>query len=219
MISTTNKFEQLPQEKQSRIVNASISEFAEKDYETASMNTVVSQAGISKGSLFNYFKTKSVLYDHIYKLALGEVKSYLRKVRDETAGFSFDKRLSKIVDSGVQFITEHPRLAKIYFRLIYSADSPNREKIVSELQKLSNDYLGEIIQDAMDRNELNPNLDKGQAVFFLDSVLNRFLKEFHEALSNGNADQFNRGEWVKGITTLFTKGLSWNAKTQSRKEI
>jgi AcrR family transcriptional regulator len=189
-------------------VNASISEFAEKDYETASMNTVVSQAGISKGSLFNYFKTKSVLYDHIYKLALGEVKSYLRKVRDETAGFSFDKRLSKIVDSGVQFITEHPRLAKIYFRLIYSADSPNREKIVSELQKLSNDYLGEIIQDAMDRNELNPNLDKGQAVFFLDSVLNRFLKEFHEALSNGNADQFNRGEWVKGITTLFTKGLS-----------
>ena len=208
MISTTNKFEQLPQEKQSRIVNASISEFAEKDYETASMNTVVSQAGISKGSLFNYFKTKSVLYDHIYKLALGEVKSYLRKVRDETAGFSFDKRLSKIVDSGVQFITEHPRLAKIYFRLISSADSPNREKIVSELQKLSNDYLGEIIQDAMDRNELNPNLDKGQAVFFLDSVLNRFLKEFHEALSNGNADQFNRGEWVKGITTLFTKGLS-----------
>ena len=208
MISTTNKFEQLPQEKQSRIVNASISEFAEKDYETASMNTVVSQAGISKGSLFNYFKTKSVLYDHIYKLALGEVKSYLRKVRDETAGFSFDKRLSKIVDSGVQFITEHPRLAKIYFRLIYSADSPNREKIVSELQKLSNDYLGEIIQDAMDRNELNPNLDKGQAVFFLDSVLNRFLKEFHEALSNGNTDQFNRGEWVKGITTLFTKGLS-----------
>jgi len=208
MISTTNKFEQLPQEKQSRIVNASISEFAEKDYETASMNTVVSQAGISKGSLFNYFKTKSVLYDHIYKLALGEVKSYLRKVRDETAGFSFDKRLSKIVDSGVQFITEHPRLAKIYFRLIYSADSPNREKIVSELQKLSNDYLGEIIQDAMDRNELNPNLDKGQAVFFLDSVLNRFLKEFHEALSNGNADHFNRGEWEKGITTLFTKGLS-----------
>ena len=65
MIASTNKFEQLPLEKQSRIVNASISEFAEKDYETASMNTVVNQAGISKGSLFNYFKTKSILYDHI----------------------------------------------------------------------------------------------------------------------------------------------------------
>ncbi|MBT3518703.1 MAG: TetR/AcrR family transcriptional regulator [Candidatus Marinimicrobia bacterium] len=208
MISLNNKFEQLPEEKQSRIVNASISEFAEKDYETASMNTVVNQAGISKGSLFNYFKTKSLLYDHIYKLALGEVKSYLRKVRDETVDLPFEKRLSKIVDSGVQFIMEHPRLAKIYFRLIYSADSPNRKKIVSELQKLSNDYLGEIIQDAMDQSELDPNLNQGQAVFFLDSVLNRFLKDYHEAISQGDANQFNRDEWVKGITTLFTKGLS-----------
>ncbi|MCS5625500.1 MAG: TetR/AcrR family transcriptional regulator [Candidatus Marinimicrobia bacterium] len=208
MISNTNKFEQLPQEKQSRIVNASISEFAEKDYETASMNTVVNQAGISKGSLFNYFKTKSVLYDHIYQLALGEVKLYLRDVRDETIDLSFENRLSKIVDSGVLFITEHPRLARIYFRLVYSGDSPNRKKIVHELQAMSDDYLGNIIQDAMGRNELNPNLDKAQSIFFLDAVLNRFLKEYHEAMEMGSQQQYDRKEWVGGIATLFIKGFS-----------
>ena len=208
MISNTNKFEQLPEEKQSRIVNASISEFAEKNYETASMNTVVNLAGISKGSLFNYFKTKSVLYDHIYQLALGEVKLYLREVRDETIDLSFENRLSKVVDSGVLFITEHPRLARIYFRLVYSGDSPNREKIVNELQAMSDDYLGNIIQDAMDRNELNPNLDKSQSVFFLDAVLNRFLKEYHLVMNQRSQDTFDKEEWVKGITKLFTKGLS-----------
>lgn len=208
MISNTNKFEQLPEEKQSRIVNASISEFAEKDYETASMNTVVNLAGISKGSLFNYFKTKSVLYDHIYQLALGEVKLYLRDVRDETIDLSFENRLSKVVDSGVLFITEHPRLARIYFRLVYSGDSPNRKKIVNELQAMSDDYLGNIIQDAMDRNELNPNLDKSQSVFFLDAVLNRFLKEYHLVMNQRSQDTFDKEEWVKGITKLFTKGLS-----------
>jgi AcrR family transcriptional regulator len=208
MISNTNKFEQLPEEKQSRIVNASISEFAEKDYETASMNTVVNQAGISKGSLFNYFKTKSVLYDHIYQLALGEVKLYLRDVRDETIDLSFENRLSKVVDSGVLFITEHPRLARIYFRLVYSGDSPNRKKIVNELQDMSDDYLGNIIQDAMDRNELNPNLDKSQSVFFLDAVLNRFLKEYHLVMNQRSQNTFDKEEWVKGITKLFTKGLS-----------
>jgi len=208
MISNTNKFEQLPEEKQSRIVDASISEFAEKDYETASMNTVVNLAGISKGSLFNYFKTKSVLYDHIYQLALGEVKLYLRDVRDETIDLSFENRLSKVVDSGVLFITEHPRLARIYFRLVYSGDSPNRKKIVNELQAMSDDYLGNIIQDAMDRNELNPNLDKSQSVFFLDAVLNRFLKEYHLVMNQRSQDTFDKEEWVKGITKLFTKGLS-----------
>ena len=208
MISNTNKFEQLPEEKQSRIVNASISEFAEKNYETASMNTVVNLAGISKGSLFNYFKTKSVLYDHIYQLALGEVKLYLRDVRDETIDLSFENRLSKVVDSGVLFIMEHPRLARIYFRLVYSGDSPNRKKIVNELQDMSDDYLGNIIQDAMDRNELNPNLDKSQSVFFLDAVLNRFLKEYHLVMNQRSQDTFDKEEWVKGITKLFTKGLS-----------
>lgn len=206
MISSTNKFEKLPIEKQARIVDASISEFAERDYETASMNKVVVRAGIAKGSLFNYFKTKGSLYYHIYHLAMGEVKSYLRKVRDETADLPFEERLTKIVDSGVQFITDHPRLARIYFRLIYSEDSPDRQKIVAELQQLSDDYLGEIIQDAMDRNELDPNLNKSQAVFYLDAVLNRFLKEFHESSSNGS--QFDRDEWVKGITIFFSKGLN-----------
>jgi len=204
MISTTNKFEQLPVEKQTRIVDASISEFAQRDYETASMNKVVERAGIAKGSLFNYFKTKGSLYYHIYHLAIGEVKSYLRKVRDETAELPFEDRLAKIVDSGVQFISDHPRLARIYFRLIYSADSPDRQKIVSELQKLSDDYLGEIIQDAMDRGEVDSKLNKTQTIFYLDAVLNRFLKEYHES-SNGN--QFDRDEWVKGITTFFIKGL------------
>ena len=202
-----NNFEKLPLEKKNRILDASISEFADKEYNSASMNKVVARAGIAKGSLFNYFKTKSSLYNHIYTLALNEVKAYLRKVRDETAELTFDKRLHKIVNAGVRFITGHPRLARIYFRLIYSGDSPNRVKIMNELQKMSNDYLGEIIQIAVERKELDSQLDKAQAVFFLDAVLNRFLKEYHEALEVGNKDQFDREKWVKGITELFTKGL------------
>ncbi len=205
MISSTKKFEQLPIEKQARIVNASISEFAERGYKTASMNKVVERAGIAKGSLFNYFKTKRSLYYHIYQLAISEVKSYLRKVRDETADLPFEERLANVVDSGVQFISDHPRLAQIYFGLIYSADSPNRKKIVADLQQLSDDYLGKIIQDALDQNELNLNLDKSKAVFYMDAVLTRFLKEYHEISSNGN--QFDRYEWVVGITQLFSKGF------------
>ena len=202
-----NNFEKLPLEKKNRILDASISEFADKEYNSASMNKVVAQAGIAKGSLFNYFKTKNSLYNHIYTLALNEVKAYLRKVRDETAELTFDKRLHKIVNAGVRFITEHPRLARIYFRLIYSGDSPNRVKIMNELQEMSHDYLGEIIQVAVERNELDSRLDKAQAVFFLDAILNRFLKGYHEALDDGNKDHFDREKWVKGITDFFTKGL------------
>lgn len=207
MISATAQFSHLSPEKKARIINASISEFSEKGYDTASMNKVVELAGISKGSLFNYFKSKSSLYFYIYNMALREVKDFLQKVREDTRDQSFPLRLEKIIDAGVQFITDHPRLARIYFRLVYSGDSPRKKEILTELRSISDEYLGSIIQDAMDRKELDPNLDLSQSVFFLDSVLNRFLKDYHESIGSEDENYFNRSDWVKGITQFFSKGL------------
>jgi hypothetical protein len=73
---------------------------------------------------------------------------------------------------------------------------------------MSEEYLGNIIQDAMDRNELDSSINKAQSVFFLDAVLNRFLKEYHEAMEMGSQQQYDRKEWVSGIATLFVKGFS-----------
>jgi AcrR family transcriptional regulator len=50
-------------DKRSRIINASIEEFAEYSYEKASTNNIVKKAGISKGLLFHYFGSKKDLYD------------------------------------------------------------------------------------------------------------------------------------------------------------
>ena len=80
MRSQTSKFETLSQEKRTRILNASISEFSKNEYESASMNSIVQEAKISKGALFNYFVNKSELYNYIYKLAVRKVKKYLKKV-------------------------------------------------------------------------------------------------------------------------------------------
>lgn len=207
MNSSTNQFIRLTPEKQARIVDASISEFSDKGYETASMNKVVELAGISKGSLFNYFKSKSSLYFYIYNLALREVKGFLHTVREDTQNQPFPERLEKIIDAGVQFIIDHPRLARIYFRLVYSGDSPRRKEILTELRSISDEYLGSVIQDAINRKELDPGLNLSQSVFFLDSVLNRFLKDYHEAMGSEDRRHFDRNDWVKGITQFFSKGL------------
>ena len=139
-------FSKLTPDKQNRILDASINEFSEKGYQTASMNRVVDSAGIAKGSLFNYFKTKSSLFIYVYGLALDNVKDYLRTVKDKTRNDSFFIRLEKIMFAGVEFIQDHPRLARIYFRILYTSDSPHSREILIELRKLSTGYLSEIIQ-------------------------------------------------------------------------
>ena len=55
-------------EKRDRVINAAMKEFA-KGFKSACTDTIVREAGISKGLLFHYFGTKDGLYDFILKNA------------------------------------------------------------------------------------------------------------------------------------------------------
>jgi len=65
-------FYSLENSKQERIINAALKEFARSGYEKASTNEIIKEAGISKGSLFNYFNSKEELYlflfDYVVKI-------------------------------------------------------------------------------------------------------------------------------------------------------
>jgi len=55
-------------EKRDRIISAAMKEFS-KGYKSANTDTIVREAGISKGLLFHYFGTKEGLYEFILKNA------------------------------------------------------------------------------------------------------------------------------------------------------
>ncbi len=59
MTVISEKLKSLTLDKQERIINASLAEFARNGYERASTNEIVKEAGISKGSLFVYFNNKT----------------------------------------------------------------------------------------------------------------------------------------------------------------
>ena len=73
--TATEMFLKLDEEKRERVLSAAINEFADKNYNNASMNVVVKTAGISKGALFKYFRSKAGLFGFVYKMALGCVKT------------------------------------------------------------------------------------------------------------------------------------------------
>ena len=59
------KFFEIKNEKQERILNAAIKVFALNGYRKASTDVIVTDAGISKGLLFHYFTNKLSLYEYI----------------------------------------------------------------------------------------------------------------------------------------------------------
>ncbi len=207
--TSTNKFTQLAESKQKSIIDASVYEIANNGFKNASVNKIVEKAGISKGSLFNYFKSKNLLFDHIYQIALREVKTYLAKVRDESENDDFFTRFSKIINSGIAFINKHPRLARIYFRLLNSNDSPHGKAIIKKLHSEAIHYLTDFVETGIERNELRSALNSTTVAFLMESILNRILQvHYLEIFDTKSELSKNNNNWINEIVNTLKMGLS-----------
>ena len=65
--------------RRNRILEAALTEFANKGYKKASTNTIVREAKVSKGLLFHYFISKKDLYIYIFKFAKDTIQAELFK--------------------------------------------------------------------------------------------------------------------------------------------
>lgn len=61
------KFEELSQEKQRRIIDAGMEVFGRNEYKKANTEDIAAKAGISKGLLFYYFKDKKSFYMYLFQ--------------------------------------------------------------------------------------------------------------------------------------------------------
>jgi AcrR family transcriptional regulator len=206
----TERFLKLLPEKQRRILDAAIREFADKGYAGASMNRVVEDAGISKGALFQYFGSKASLFMYVYRKAFDLVKMTLRTVRDKTRQEDFFDRLELLMAAGMRFIEDHPALARIYYHLIYTGDSPFKAEILRELNRESHRFLVSLVEQGIERGELRKDLDPAVAAFLLQSVLDRFLQAKNPAfmgLPIQSASSMDEGRMIKEIASLFRLGM------------
>ena len=208
----TRMFLKLAPEKQKRILDAAIAEFADNSYGNASMNMVVEKAEISKGALFKYFQTKSGLFAYVYRIALNRVKDYLRGVRDKSIDDPFFQRLEMVMRAGIDFIQGHPRLARIYYRIIFTGDSPYKNEILAELREESLEFIQSFIELGIERGELRSDLDPRMAAFVLESVLDRLMQAHHvqsldHSLYLSQTTPTESGRWIKEIVGMFRKGM------------
>ena len=70
------KFLELPNEKQLRIINAGFEYFGKYGYKGANTEDIANKAGISKGALFYYFKNKESFYLYLHEFCQNQTRKY-----------------------------------------------------------------------------------------------------------------------------------------------
>ena len=69
-------FLNLSHEKRQTIVNAAADEFSEYGFEAASINRIVANSGISKGSFYQYFEDKADVFKYLLTVLEREKMEY-----------------------------------------------------------------------------------------------------------------------------------------------
>ncbi len=82
----TERFEKLSDDKKRRILTAAREEFARVPYEEASINQIIKNAGISRGSFYTYFEDKNDLLQYVFSEDEEESRRFFRELVLENNG-------------------------------------------------------------------------------------------------------------------------------------
>lgn len=125
-----SKFLNLDEEKQNRIINAALKEFAQKGYDNASTNEIVKEAGISKGLLFHYFQNKKHLYFFLFDYCYDLIVDEFYKKADLTEP-DFIIRMRQAIAIKMELLSKYPEI----FKFIQEAFLEESKELKEELKK------------------------------------------------------------------------------------
>lgn len=214
-------FRNLETDKQQRILDTAVEEFASHGFRQASVNRMVQRLGIAKGSIFQYFGTKEGLFQVVFDHAVELVRRSLRQVKQNTADTDFFERIRESLMAGIHFIDRHPRVYKIYLKMVFQEDFPLRADFLQKVHLFSAEYLRPLVESGISRGDLRTDLNIDAAVFFLDALLDRFLQAYcvsfldaGSGLYQAPKDELERR--VREFIELIRKGMGPGAESDGR---
>lgn len=165
-------FFNLPEEKRQHILDCAIEEFAQKDYDSASISQIVARAGIAKGSLYQYFTDKSDLYRYLLELALQKKTEMLAEAQPAGPDARLFETLRWLFQKMARFELRYPLLAKIGYRAAYGK-SPLPDETLTQGKQATQQFFTELVERGKRSGEIRPEVDTAGAAFIFSAVLSQ----------------------------------------------
>ncbi len=161
-------FEQISEEKQQRVLREAAKLFAERGFSGTDVAELAKRAGVSKGSLYNYFDNKEDLYLHVCRDGLARSRRAVYGGMDP--GWDIYRQVEHIFRQGVHFALKNPE----YVRLYLTASAPGKEQLSKKLsldvEKHTADYLKNHIKRGQVQGNVRTDLDPKLGAFFINSL-------------------------------------------------
>ena len=192
----TKLFVELNKEKQQKIINAGIAEFAAHGYINSSTNTIVKNCGISKGSLFEYFANREDLYFYILDIVTTELVESLQGKATSLSSELF-QRVIEYSTLEFSWYIQNPEKSKLVISAFAKCDTEIYQKTVERYGMKEMDIYYKLLEDI---DLSNFCWDRQKTIDILKWVLKGFNEEFLESVQLDNISfEDLRDEYVRRL--------------------
>lgn len=177
-------FFNLPEEKRQKIYEAALEEFSHHPFKQASINRVVDQSGIAKGSFYQYFQDKKDLYRFLVDEIFQKKIQYLTPAMKNPQSVDCFSLIADLFRSGVRFARDNPKLARVAQHLTSKSEKDTYQEIMGQKMGEGLSIYRNILEQGMERGEIRTgiNLDMAAYVLYLwnSGLADGFTELFHE---------------------------------------
>lgn len=172
-------FENLNNQKKERIINAALAEFAQKNYDDASTNNIVTTAQIGKGMLFHYFGNKKNLYLYLYKYVWEVMDNEICSQIDTGKG-DLPSILKQIGRRKLEVLKRHPDMTD-FIAQTKREKSPQVHEDLEKIEKERSNQLKEnFLFGNLDMSLLKPEFRNENTIKLIRWALDGCTKELQD---------------------------------------
>ena len=152
-------FYNLSEEKRQLIEKVAIREFGAFGYDKASINRIVNQCQIAKGSFYQYFKDKKDLFLYLISRISEKKIEFISPVFQNPGQYDFFTLIRELFISGVKFAAKNPEITMMGNWLLKNKSHPIYNEIISTgLQNAQNIYT-QLLEQAISKGEIRDDID------------------------------------------------------------
>lgn len=162
-------FLNIPEEKRNKILSVAIDEFATQGFDNANINIIAKKAGVSVGSLYKYFNTKTDLFLTSVNYGISALSSIIDSIVNSPDDVM--TKLEKLIRIAIEYSRTNSVLIKLYNEFTSEGNAELAKQIAADIESITSSAYKKAIVEGQVSGEIRTDIDPGMAAFLVDNLL------------------------------------------------
>lgn len=208
----TRTFRRLDYPRQLTILKSVLAEALESGPSSINIKSVARRAGVSVGSLYQYFGNRERMLECVFELSVNVSRDFCVVLSPALVDQPMSQALENYVQQVIEIGKAEPALVTLWSKAAYEGDQAISIRWVRPISSAIRGMLRTILMSARDKGELRADIDIEAATAVLDALTAAFFDSiFHPSINTlygmSRPDADPVADWSR-ISDIFLQGVA-----------